>query len=134
MRALALIEPNGPPSKQLRQQDAELDEQAASAIEALTAERDRWHRVAMDAGAVVCVDGQIRFAKDSYKARAHAAEARNKELREGLNAAAARFREYEALHAAKPDAEKARRNAEMAEMCERLLAQPKTSKGGPGNG
>lgn len=37
--------------------------------------------------------------------------------------AAVRFREYEALHAAKPDPEKARRNAEIAEQIEAALAQ-----------
>lgn len=33
-----------------------------------------------------------------------------------------KFREYEALHAAKPDPVKARRNAEMAEQCEAALS------------
>src|SRR5258706_13483792 len=47
-------------------------------------------------------------------------------LRAGLKAAAERFREYEASHAAKGNLDgdaKARRNAEMAEMCERLALQ-----------
>lgn len=41
--------------------------------------------------------------------------------------AAARFREYEALHAAKPDMEKARRNAEMAEEIEAALLKASPS-------
>ena len=43
-------------------------------------------------------------------------------LRSLLLQAAERFREYERLHAAKPDPEKARRNAEMAELCEAGLS------------
>lgn len=42
-------------------------------------------------------------------------------MRAALQASAERFREYERLHAAKPDMEKAKRNAEMAEMCEAAL-------------
>jgi len=42
---------------------------------------------------------------------------------EVLVKAAERFREYERLHAAKPDPMKAARNAEMAEMCEQMLTK-----------
>lgn len=42
-------------------------------------------------------------------------------LRRAVGAAAERFREYQALHAAKPDPAKAQRNAEMAELCESAL-------------
>jgi len=45
----------------------------------------------------------------------------NNAMRAALQASAERFREYERLHAAKPDMEKAKRNAEMAEMCEAAL-------------
>jgi hypothetical protein len=47
---------------------------------------------------------------------------RLKTMHAALKSAADRFREYERLHAAKPDPVKAQRNAEMAEMCERALA------------
>lgn len=43
-------------------------------------------------------------------------------LRLALTLCAERFREYEKLHAAKPDPIKAARNAEMAEMCEQAIA------------
>jgi len=43
-------------------------------------------------------------------------------MREALEKAAKTFRWYEELHAAKPDMEKATRNAEFAEMCELALA------------
>ncbi len=42
-------------------------------------------------------------------------------MRAGLLKCHERFREYEALHAAKPDLGKARRNGEMADMCEQAL-------------
>ncbi len=44
-------------------------------------------------------------------------------MRRALHAAAERFREYEALHAAKPDPVKAQRNADMAQMCEAALQE-----------
>lgn len=43
-------------------------------------------------------------------------------LLDALRQAAAKFREYEAHHRAKPDPEKAQRNAEMAELCEGAIA------------
>jgi hypothetical protein len=48
----------------------------------------------------------------------HEAAERIEYMQLALGAAAQRFRQYEALHAAKPDPEKARRNREMAELCE----------------
>jgi len=42
-------------------------------------------------------------------------------LREPLRQCAIKFREYEALHAAKPAPEKAAANAQMAEMCEAAI-------------
>lgn len=44
-------------------------------------------------------------------------------MRRALNAAAERFREYAALHAAKPDPAKAQRNADMATLCEAALRE-----------
>lgn len=50
-------------------------------------------------------------------------------LAEALRFAAEKFRWYEQLHAAKPDIEKAKRNAEFAEVCEEALAQYGKAKG-----
>lgn len=48
---------------------------------------------------------------------------------EALTKAAIRFREYATYHAAKPDLEKAQRNTDMAELCERALAQAGVDRG-----
>lgn len=58
-------------------------------------------------------------ATDMVRGRADSVAA----MRRALNAAAERFREYQALHAAKPDPVKAQRNAEMAELCEAALRE-----------
>lgn len=51
-------------------------------------------------------------------------KAREAELRTVVSACAELFRQYERHHAAKPDMEKAARNASMADMCERALMEP----------
>jgi len=40
-----------------------------------------------------------------------------------------RFEEYAALHAAKPDMEKAKRNSDMAELLRQALSAPNTEEG-----
>lgn len=67
-------------------------------------------------------DPFYRVRKETYDALT----SENKRLKEALAKCASRFREYETSHAAKGSVDgdaKARRNAEMAEMCEVALQQ-----------
>lgn len=88
--------------------------------EASQAGKDRWAAAAragrevleriqmLDNSPIGAVDAILDLERDNVR------------LRDGLRQAAARFREYEALHAAKPDPVKAERNGDMAAMLERL--------------
>lgn len=60
-------------------------------------------------------------------------EVREKRLKVGLIRAAAKFRDYETLHAAKPDMIKARANGSFAEMLEAILAGDEPSCVGCGS-
>jgi len=67
-------------------------------------------------------EGEALQGHDTQEARAEDAEVERERLRGTLTRAATRFRWYEELHRAKPDHDKANRNAEFAEDCERALA------------
>lgn len=68
--------------------------------------------------AMTCYWHTTSDAVDAWNERPDAHSA----LVEALREAAERFREYQSLHAAKPDMEKAKRNADIAEVCEAALA------------
>jgi len=59
----------------------------------------------------------------SWPEFARALERENAILRKALTESAQTFRNYEQMHLAKPDLDKAARNAEKAKLCEEALAE-----------